>query len=149
MNLKPLKTTAIMTAAITLHRLPDRWSLPINGARITQFLVDRALAIRFQHEAERTILRIENDFYFQTGGGVHQPISLSHKGEVGNILILYGQSVTDFAIRDSGRLEVSLGEYRLVVDPHETVQAWQVVAESGLHVTCEPQGQLLIRRDTP
>lgn len=146
MTQKTPKTTAIMTAAITLHRLPDRWSLPINGARVTQFLIDHALAIRFQHEAQRTLLRIENDFFF-SAGGVHQPITMSHKSDLGALLAIYNQPVTDFAIRDNGRLEVTLGDYRLLVDPHDTLNAWQIVAESGLRVACQPEGQLSIRRD--
>ena len=140
------KQTAIMTPDITLRRLPDRWNLPIESARITQFLIDHALAIRFQIDMQRTILRIENDFYLYTGD-VPQPVDLSKKTEVGSVLMLYNMAVTDFSIRDNGRLEVAIGdEYRLLIDPHPEQTAWQILADSGLRVACMPHGQLSITR---
>ena len=107
MDTKKAKQTAIMTPDITLRRLPDRWSLPIEGARITQFLIDHALALRFQVESQRTILRIEHDFYLYTGD-VPQPVDLTMKTEVGSVLVLYNLPVAEFSIRDNGRLEVAI-----------------------------------------
>jgi hypothetical protein len=140
----------VMSESYQLVEHENYWILPLEGKRVSRFLIDRELKLEFlEPEDEETTIIIGGEFQLEIDGRVHvlnaeQPTGLCP------IFALYGATVQSALAFKDGKLEVKFWEgAKIKAMPHPDFESWQVTGVRWLRVVCGPGGDLAIWKPDP
>jgi hypothetical protein len=122
----------------------DRYVIPLSGRPVSRCYVDFGFGLLFFEDGPKTEIRIEGKMKLRSKTGEDE----SQAGDwltLPPFLGLFGQSVAKaFALKD-GTLEIQfVSGSRLVVEPDEKFEPWELAGDDGLKIVSLPGGELAL-----
>jgi hypothetical protein len=118
--------------------------LPLEGAHVDQFHLDRALTVTLDTSGRSWALRIEGDFDLAQPGGSTERFGRAPPSSWRPAVdVLLHQAISDASIARDGTLHLRfVGGCRIEVPPTCQWEAWQLNGPNGELIVCGPGGRL-------
>ncbi len=123
----------------------DRWLLPLVGLRLSQCCVDFAVTFRFSDANGTFEVRVGEPFVLYLAGHEQVLKPEEDRAQVGPVLSLLHQTVSEAVAFKDGRLELAFSDGAAVRVPvGQDFEAWELVGPDGLRVVSLPGGELAV-----
>jgi Family of unknown function (DUF6188) len=124
---------------------PDRWTLDMTGAVVTQCRFDHAVTLLVDLSPGSVELRIEQPMEFERADGTLGVPLQGTAAQMAPALELLQQEPTSLEAYKDGRLRVHFaGGGRLAVEADPDYEVWTLTGPGGLRLVCLPGGDLAV-----
>jgi len=115
------------------------WSIISDGEKVSRCIFDFALTLQLG-ESPDSLVNIENDLTIVSDKGAHV-VKIENVESIGYSTILLRKELISGYVSEDGKLELMFSsDITLIVQNHESYEAWNIVTTDGARLVCMPSG---------
>jgi hypothetical protein len=120
------------------------WLLPLSGRQVDRCTLDYRFGLNFYGGDDEAAIIVEGAFRLLDNEDVLE-MDATQPAELGPAFALVRRVVRTARATETGRLEVLFEDgSRLIVEPNEQFEAWEMYGPGGIRAICMPGGDIAI-----
>ena len=126
---------------INIRKETSGWSIISDGEKVSKCIFDFAVTLQLGDNLDFcTFVRIENDFIV-VSDKVENIVEIENVESMGYSTIVLKKELVDGYVSENGKLELKFSSnITLIVQSHESYEAWNIVTADGARLVCMPSG---------